>query len=176
MAWLKAWRKRVGEAEADAISEAALQRGTLLHSEIESFLKDGVIGDTDDFGLWFEWYRKSGIVETVAIEAQAYNEEHGYAGTIDFIGRLDNGTEIVYDWKTSRVRKRQSAIEDYRQQVSAYCYGRVVGGDLADTLSPSVERVGRIIVISSEVQEFDAHVDVYFPKFLDRLRRFYFDD
>lgn len=88
------------------IGQAAADDGTLAHGWIEAHLhgKDVSLdsltpGARNAVLKMLEW-EKEHHVETIATEQTFYNCKLNYAGTADFIGKLDNELSVG-DWKTS---------------------------------------------------------------------------
>jgi hypothetical protein len=72
-------------------------------------------------------FLKNHIVEVVAVEPTIYNDSLEYAGSADFIARID-GVMCIVDIKTSRTWGDNFAV-----QVSAYANGEYYLTDLDDT-------------------------------------------
>ena len=153
---LEKWRKRVGEKEADRISNLSLSRGTIMHRLIELYktktegeapdrlteLKE--IAKTDDevneFSedengeLYLEeawkffykfWFNSADYFDRVkeVIEAETFlwtTKGGGWAGTVDNISTLVDGTIKIIDYKNSRKPKREDWVQDYYMQAAAY--------------------------------------------------------
>lgn len=121
--WLKAWRDRVGEAEADKISKRATLRGTALHGYCEDFLnnkKPNVqIFDIEQFAQFKQ--ALINIDNIYGIEKALYSHQLKTAGTVDLIAEY-KGELCVIDWKTSGVAKRREDISNYFVQTSFYAF------------------------------------------------------
>ena len=153
---LEKWRKRVGEKEADRISNLSMSRGTIMHRLIELYktktegeaqdrlveLKE--IAKTDDevneFSedengeLYLEeawkffykfWFNSADYFDRVkeVIEAETFlwtTKGGGWAGTVDNISTLVDGTIKIIDYKNSRKPKREDWVQDYYMQAAAY--------------------------------------------------------
>jgi len=118
--WLSAWREKVGEEEADRIATEASERGTRIHSYVESLalgLEPKI--ETRDKHSWSLIEPEVKACERfLYIEKQMYHSI-GFAGSPDAIA-IHRGKLKVIDWKTSRKVKYRSGIESYLMQVSAY--------------------------------------------------------
>ncbi len=120
-----AWRKRVGEAEANRISGQASRRGTAVHKLCEDYLdnKEDWKGkhvpsniftfnslrpvlDNQVDNLWFQ-------------ECYLYSDRLRTAGQVDCIGEFDGELSVI-DFKTSKRLKKESDITSYFMQVSFY--------------------------------------------------------
>ena len=96
----------------------------------------------------------------------------GYAGTVDNISRLKDGSLKIIDFKSSAKPKREDRIEDYKIQVAAYSIA--AWDNLGE--KPS----GGEIWISNEIQpmpqkfvmEWEDIIE-YYKKFRIRLNQFY---
>jgi hypothetical protein len=145
---LAAWRKRVGEAEADRISSLSMNRGTVMHRLIELYkLIDGsnderlgelkVLAKTDEEITQFDievidagwvmfmkfWDNHELFFDRVAevLESETFLwSSIGYAGTVDNISKMTDGSILVIDYKNSRRPKRESWIQDYYLQLASY--------------------------------------------------------
>lgn len=129
---LRAWQNKVGAVEAARVSTAAAARGTSLHAEVEQYFKTGTVGDSDHFASLVPFLE---TVTSVALVEGAVWHPSGYAGAVDFVGRvcgspttgdvfnepIDQRARLcVVDWKTAEKPKREDWIDDYFAQVAAY--------------------------------------------------------
>lgn len=118
------WRNRIGEQEANSISNRAAVRGTKFHSLMERYLNneenilDGVMPDMIQA---FSDIRSTidKIDNIHYIEAPLYSEILGIAGRTDVIAEFD-GIPSIIDFKTSRSEKKEQWIENYFLQGTAY--------------------------------------------------------
>jgi len=146
---LDAWRKRVGEEEADRISKFSANRGTVMHQMIEYFLgseknsqterlkeaqtliiefakEEGFTEEELDMGrrLFYSFYNNGffdKISKIVSIEETLYSHQMGgYAGRVDNIYENAKAHLLILDFKTSRKRKKKDWIKNYFLQISAY--------------------------------------------------------
>ena len=153
---LEKWRKRVGEKEADRISNLSLSRGTIMHRLIELYknktqgeaqdrlveLKE--IAKTDDevneFSedkngtLYLEeawkffykfWFNSADYFDRIkeVVEAETFLwtvKGGGWAGTVDNISILVDGSIKIIDYKNSRKPKREEWVQDYYMQAATY--------------------------------------------------------
>ena len=153
---LEKWRKRVGEKEADRISNLSMSRGTIMHRLIELYktktegeaqdrlveLKE--IAKTDDEvnefsedkngSLYLEeawkmfykfWSNHSDYFDRIdeVLEAETFLwtvKAGGWAGTVDNVSKLTDGTIKIIDYKNSRRPKTEDWVQDYYLQASAY--------------------------------------------------------
>ena len=119
-----AWRKRVGEEEANRISTKASKRGTKVHGLIEKFIANeewNVDVNLLDLQVMKDVTPaiETSLSEVFAIEKKMYSEHLGVAGTVDCVGIWNNKRSII-DWKTSRKWKKKEWISGYFMQSAAY--------------------------------------------------------
>lgn len=122
---IQAWRKRVGEEEANKVSQQASVRGTAVHqlaedyinnesdwnkgampSNLFSFNQIKTILDKRLDNVWFQ-------------EAFLYSDRLECAGQVDCIAEFDGELSIV-DFKTSRKPKKEEWITNYFIQAAFY--------------------------------------------------------
>ena len=120
---IMAWRKRVGEEEANKISSQAATRGTKVHNMIEKYIV-GEEFDTDNLVALSNFKDIQPIIDQNlskihAVEARLFSKHLGLAGTVDCVGIWDGQLSII-DWKTSKKYKRKEWCENYFMQASAY--------------------------------------------------------
>jgi genome maintenance exonuclease 1 len=125
---IAAWRKRVGEEEADKISNQASTRGTKIHSLTESYLKNEDLEEayktTKASLLDVEMFKKfkpvlDSIGEIHCQELALYSDHLRMAGRVDCIAEY-NGVRAVIDFKTSGKLKKKEHISSYFMQTAAY--------------------------------------------------------
>ena len=145
---LDAWRKRVGEEEADRISKFSANRGTVMHQMCEVYLmtegnsleklkttqrliipfceQEGYTDKEYEVGrkLFYNFYNSGSfdrIKEIVSIEETLHSDKMGgYAGRVDAIILDQNDKLIILDFKTSKKPKKSEWITSYKHQISAY--------------------------------------------------------
>jgi genome maintenance exonuclease 1 len=124
---LMEWRKKVGEAKAQAITTEAANRGTRMHSYLEEYVKTGALKPrgSNPYG----WASHS-MAETVIKDGLVHVDEYWgvevplyfsgvYAGTTDCVG-VHRGEEAILDFKQSNKEKKREWIDDYFLQLCAY--------------------------------------------------------
>jgi ATP-dependent exoDNAse (exonuclease V) beta subunit len=118
---IMAWRKRVGEAEANRISSKAAGRGTRVHSLCEDFLSNKeVLPDIFDQELWNGYRPLLERIDNIhALETPLYSDHLEVAGTVDCIAEFDGKVSVI-DFKTSKRIKSRDDIHGYFMQCSAY--------------------------------------------------------
>ena len=120
---IRAWRARVGEDVANQVGHRASNRGTAVHSIIESYLKNE---NTTDY---LPHVRQSlqnlrpvldqSIGKIFGLEVALFSRHLGLAGRCDCIAEW-NGVPSIIDFKTSRYPKNKEKISNYFAQASAY--------------------------------------------------------
>lgn len=97
----------------------AAEKGTTIHKEIESYLKESQQGKTKEFSAWHKWFGTSydhiGNYESEKI-IFAQTPFGAFAGTLDFYCK-----GFIYDWKTCKTATRQQK-DKWQKQLSFYCY------------------------------------------------------
>ena len=175
---LIAWRKRVGEAEAQRISTESANWGTKVHNSLEKYILE------EDYEV-----KGNNLIQHMARTAvdnmiqnglsqvdEVYGVEVGliaqglYAGTSDAIGMF-NGIESVIDFKTAKKIKKREWIEDYFLQGCAYAlaHNEMFGSNIKQVAILMVDREGKYADFVIEGDEFDA----YCEKWGERVTQFY---
>ena len=122
---IAAWRKRVGEEEANRISHRASTRGTAVHEIIEKYIdnkedfKDGYTPDIISSFLDVKSILDDRIGRVYAQEAPLYSNHLGVAGRVDCVAEFDGKLSII-DFKTSLKPKKKDWVKNYFMQESAY--------------------------------------------------------
>lgn len=128
---IMAWRKRVGEDVANAISKKATSRGTNVHTLCERYLNNDPLGDImpDAKEMFNDIKPLLNQINNIHYQEQAlWSKNLGLAGRVDCIAEFA-GTLSVIDFKTSKKVKSVKDIEDYFWQTAAYAlmYEELVG-------------------------------------------------
>lgn len=125
---IAAWRKRVGEEEANKVSQKATTRGTKIHTLTETYLKnenlEEKIAETKASLLDVEMFNKfKTILDPIdnihCQELALYSDHLRMAGRVDCIAEYE-GKRAVIDFKTSNKAKSKSYIKSYFMQAAAY--------------------------------------------------------
>lgn len=122
---IRAWRKRVGEEEANRISTRASRRGTSVHLIIEKYInneEDYRSKFTPDIIETFNTVKPildSRIGVVYGQELPLYSKHLGLAGRVDCIAQFD-GVPSIIDFKTSKKIKKHDDIHGYFMQECAY--------------------------------------------------------
>lgn len=95
------------------ILQAKAERGTLIHQEIEDYIKNGVAGFTNECAAFAAYINNRGL-KVLASEKRVYNDI--CAGTVDLILETADGVPIIADIKTTASLHREAVS----WQVSIY--------------------------------------------------------
>ena len=121
----KAWRKKVGEQEANNITRKATHRGTDAHTLIEEYLNNVDSREMSKVLPLSEFLFKQAkptlnrVNNILCQEQSLWSFEIGIAGSVDCIAEFDDELSII-DFKTSAKPKPREWIEDYFVQCAAY--------------------------------------------------------
>ena len=122
---LAKWRARVGEVEAQRITDQAATRGTAMPTILEHHILGKNRLDLTDVGQ--QAHKMADVVinkglshldEIWGSEVALYYPEL-YAGATDLVGVYKNAESII-DFKQTNKPKRREWIEDYMIQLGAY--------------------------------------------------------
>ena len=121
----KAWRKKVGEQEANNITRKATHRGTDAHTLIEEYLNNvdsremSKVLPLSEFLFKQDKPTLNRVNNILCQEQSLWSFEIGIAGSVDCIAEFDDELSII-DFKTSAKPKPREWIEDYFVQCAAY--------------------------------------------------------
>ncbi len=122
-AGIAAWRKRVGEEEANRVGGRASARGTLVHSIVEKYLlNENTTEYLPHIRQSLENLRPildSRIGTIYGLEVPLYSSYLGVAGRCDCVAEFD-GVPSIVDFKTSRKPKKKEWISNYFAQMAGY--------------------------------------------------------
>ena len=122
---IRAWRKRVGDEEANKVSTRASRRGTSVHTMLEKYVnneegyKDGVMPDILATASSVFDTLEENVDEVWGQELALYSDHLNMAGRVDLVG-VWNGTPSIIDYKTSKRLKKKENITGYFLQCTAY--------------------------------------------------------
>lgn len=124
---IQAWRKRVGEKEANRISTRASTRGTKVHKLCEDYLNNDPIQLNEEMPLNTEMFLSikplldEKITDIYMQEAPLYSDHLKTAGRVDCVAHYDNSKHpCIIDFKTSTRPKKEEKIVNYFLQCAAY--------------------------------------------------------
>lgn len=126
------WLAEKGWDEAEAIKSSAGNRGSKVHEAIADILQgkevridskylnrgteqmeELTLEECDCILSFVEWFKEV-KPEVIAWETTVFSDKHNYAGTVDFIAKIE-GEYYIIDFKTS-----QQVWKEYELQISAY--------------------------------------------------------
>jgi len=169
---IAAWRKKVGEEEANRISHRASTRGTKVHEIIEKYVDNDPNyrdGYTPDIIASFQDVKPildNNIGDVFAQEAPLYSNHLGVAGRVDCVA-MYNGKPSIIDYKTSRKPKQVKWITNYFMQEAAYA---IMWEER--TGMPIVQLVTIISVDNNEPQVFIEHRDNWIRPLQDVIKQY----
>lgn len=172
---LIAWRKRVGDAEADRISKRSTDRGTAIHDALEHYVQ-GIEYDAEAAtGEFFFMYEQLRVVLN-ELDAWSYVEHALYSDKLKIAGRCDlMGTfrkrRAILDYKNKNYVRGRQDMHDYFVQGAVYAlmheerYG---------------EKIDDVVILASEEDKkrtkahvFIEPVDNLRDEVMDKIRRFH---
>ena len=124
---IDAWRKRIGEEEADRISGRASRRGEALHLTCEKYLLNemsdlkirSMMPNIKQLFMQLRPELDKNIGKIYAVEQPLYSDKLRIAGRVDCIAYW-NGRLSIIDFKTSTKEKLEENILGYFLQCTAY--------------------------------------------------------
>ena len=169
---IAAWRKRVGEEEANKISRRASTRGTAVHEMCEKYIdndpdyKKGYMPN-----ILADFNRIKPILDerigtVYAQEVPLYSDHLGVAGRVDCVAEFDGKLSII-DFKTSKKKKSRSMIKNYFQQEAFYAIAWE-----EQTKLPITQLVTIITCDTGDAQVFVEHRDDWAPELLNTIRMY----
>ena len=174
--FLKDWKAKVGEQEAERIKNLSSKRATAMHKFLEHYILG--TGYDDLTGLGQE--AKSMAEKVIEIGLAPVEEYYGsevtmyypglYAGSTDLVCS-HNGEDAIVDFKQANRPKKKEWIEDYYLQIAAYAMAH-------DYVHGSKIRQGVIMVCTPDLyyQEFkmqDADLRKWKHEWLKRMNQYY---
>ena len=174
--FLKKWKAKVGEAQAEVIKNISSKRGTSMHKYIEAFILQQGYEDMTSLGQQAKTMAHKVIEMGLTPVEEYYGSEVTlyypglYAGSTDLVC-VHNEMDTIIDFKQSNSPKRKEWIEDYYMQIAAYAMAH-------DYIHGSTIQQGIIMVCTPDLymQEFrfqGAELRMWKHKFLARLNEYY---
>jgi len=123
---LAAWKAKMGDKAADKVRDDAAERGTAMHKYLEAYIDGSGLKDLTPLGVQAETMAKQIIESGLRDLEEVWGQEVTlyypglYAGATDVVGIFD-GQPAIIDFKQSNKPKRREWIEDYFEQLGAYC-------------------------------------------------------
>ncbi len=170
------WRKRVGDAEANRISQESAGLGTKVHNALEKYvlleeyeikgnnhisvMAKNMVNEMIDKGL-------SQVDEIWGVEV-ALIAQGLYAGTSDAVGMF-NGVESIIDFKTAKKIKKREWIEDYFMQGCAYAlaHNEMFGTDIKQVAILMIDREGKYADFVINGEEFEEYCNKWAMRLAD---------
>jgi ATP-dependent exoDNAse (exonuclease V) beta subunit len=172
---IKEWRKRVGEEEANRITQSAADRGTKLHKICEDYLSNKTVESLtllEDmrFKKVKGWLDEN-VGEVIGLELPLYSSYLGVAGTCDCIITLKaNGKLFILDFKTSRKSKERWMVESYFLQATGYCVM------FEEVYGLPISRFGIIMLTDDgDLQTFYGKRDNYIEKLVECIEEYKYE-
>ena len=174
--FLKEWKAKVGEQEAERIKNLSSRRGTSMHKFLEHYVLGTGYDDLTELGQKAKAMAEKVIEVGLTPVEEIYGSEVTlyypglYAGSTDLVC-IHNGKDTVVDFKQSNTPKRADWIEDYFMQIAAYAMAH-------DYVHNSQIKQGVIMICTPDLyyQEFKvegAELRSWKHKFLKRLDMYY---
>jgi hypothetical protein len=175
MTHLNAWRKRIGEARAQQISQESANIGTVMHRSLEKHVKG--VDRTPGSNLVQQkgWTMANIIIENgLSDVSEVWGSEISlyypelYAGTTDLVG-IYKGAPAIMDFKQARKLKKKEWVEDYFLQLVAYAEAHNKQYD-------TQIRTGRIFICTqnNEFQTFEIdRYDHWTSQWYSKLEQYY---
>ena len=174
--FLKKWKAKVGEQQAEVIKNISSKRGTSMHKYIEAFILQKGYEDLTSLGQQAKTMAQKVIEKGLTPIEEYYGSEVTlfypglFAGTTDLVCR-HNDMDTVVDFKQANQPKRKEWIDDYYMQIAAYAMAH-------DYLHGSKIEQGIIMVCTPDLylQEFrfqGVELRDWKYKFLKRLSEYY---
>jgi genome maintenance exonuclease 1 len=163
--YLTEWRNRVGEAEANRITNNSAKRGTNLHLMCEDYLNNRQLSCRMPDALEM-FYSVKPLLHRInnihCQEAVMYSDILKIAGTVDCIAEFD-GVLSTIDFKNSRRTKTEETIFDYFLQETFYslAYQEITGNKISQIVTI-------IAVENDSPQVFVKHIRPYIKPLVHR--------
>lgn len=168
------WKKRVGESEANKITQRSGRRGTAVHNLCEKLVFNQELNLKNEMPINTEMFNQvrrvlEAHVDSIRIsEGYLYSHKLKVAGAVDLVASY-NGSPAIIDFKTAMKQKRREWIEDYFIQASMYSFMLY---EMTGILHP---KLVIIIAVESEdrAQVFECNVSKWINKARDRCRLYH---
>ena len=144
--------------------ERAAEKGTVIHKEIDAYLKTGKFGETKEFEVWHRWFcfgvKSANMKFENEIMVYAETPYGPVAGQADM---LDNG--FLEDWKSWNKATKQ-LISKTQKQLSIYCY-------LLRKMGKIVNEPLKVVHITDKVEVIN--VDYLGDEWVENTVKMYYD-
>ena len=171
---LIAWRKRVGDEEANRISNRATTRGTAIHTLCEKYVLNEPIDLSKEMPFNVHMFKQlerflhKNVNNIRGSESSLFSHKLKVAGSCDLIASYRNHAAII-DFKTSNKLKRKDWIENYFLQCAMYSY---MFWEMTQQYHPKLV-VAIAVEEEDEAQIFEEDVNDWIDKAKDRCRRYH---
>ena len=174
--FIRKWKAKVGEANAEIIKNLASKRGTSMHKFIEAYILGKGYEDLTTIGREAKTMAEKVIERGLTPIEEYYGSEVTlyypglYAGSTDLVC-VHNNMDTIVDFKQANSPKRKEWIGDYYMQIAAYAMAH-------DYIHGSNIGQGIIMVCTPDLylQEFrfqGAELRTWKHEFLKRLDAYY---
>ena len=174
--FIRKWKAKVGEANAEIIKNLASKRGTSMHKFIEAYILGKGYEDLTTIGREAKTMAEKVIERGLTPIDEYYGSEVTlyypglYAGSTDLVC-IHNDMDTIVDFKQANSPKRKEWIDDYYMQIAAYAMAH-------DYIHGSSIEQGIIMVCTPDLylQEFrfqGVELRQWKHKFLKRLDEYY---
>ena len=158
------WRKRVGEEEANKISNKAATRGTRVHKLCEDYLNnelsfEGAMPNSIALFKQMQPFLDKYIGKVYGIECPLYSHHLRVAGKSDCIAQFD-GKNAVVDFKTANKPKQEHWIQNYFMQCASYAVS------FEERTKISIPRIAIVVAVEGDspqlfVKKRDDYIDMF---------------
>ena len=177
--FLKDWKAKVGEAEAERIKNLSSKRGTSMHKFLEHYILGTGYDDLTGLGQEAKAMAEKVIEIGLAPVEEYYGSEVTmyypglYAGSTDLVCS-HNGVDAIVDFKQANRPKKKEWIEDYYLQIAAYAMAH-------DYVHESAIQKGVIMICTPDLYYQEFKIDGLNLRkakhdFLKRLDEYYEQD
>jgi len=167
---LQQWRDKIGEKVADWEMGRAARRGKATHTLVEQYIKGETPSERGVLPLGLFRLLKPYVdqIDNVhLLETIMYSPKLTIAGQVDCVAEY-NGKLSVIDFKTANSERKESWIENYFMQCSAYAQM------YEELFNKEIEQV--VVLLAAEDGSVAAHIKEkkdYMPKLIESIDGFY---
>lgn len=171
---LIAWRKRVGEEEANRRTKRATTRGTAVHTLCEKYVLNQSIDLSKEMPFnvqmfkQLEYFLHMNVNDIRGSESSLFSHKLKVAGSCDLIASYREQPAII-DFKTSNKSKRKDWIENYFMQAAMYSF---MFWEMTQILHPKLV-IAIAVEEEDQAQVFVEDVNDWIDKARDRCRRYH---
>lgn len=153
---LEDWRKRVGDREADRITNTSARGGTGMHRIAENYVANKADYFKGEMPINIKRFKAmqpeiDRLEEVYGIEQRLISHRYRMGGTADLVAKI-GGLRTLIDYKTSRRKKRKSWIKNYFLQSTCYCIM------LEEMFNFRMQQIG-IFIVNSDTYTADYYYD-----------------